>query len=91
MIKSKKIVAAAVGILGSFALIGAGAVQSTGAEMAPRCADDGQGNVRCVHHEYRVTTDDYGKLRVNNESTQNCTGSHGMSCVSSLTVPGEKS
>ncbi|KES05765.1 hypothetical protein BU52_18335 [Streptomyces toyocaensis] len=91
MIKSNKIVAAAVGILGSFALIGAGAVQATAAEMAPQCADDGKGNVRCVQHEYRVTTGEHGKLRVNNESTQNCTGSHGMTCVSSLTVPGERS
>ncbi|MFF1275695.1 hypothetical protein ACFVZC_20170 [Streptomyces marokkonensis] len=91
MIKSKKFVATAVGILGGFALIGAGAVQAVGAEAAAQCASDGKGNTRCVQHEYQVTTDEYGKLRIDNESTQNCTGSHGMSCVSTLVVPGEKS
>ncbi|MBT3151167.1 hypothetical protein HTV45_09745 [Streptomyces sp. CHD11] len=92
MINSKKFVATAVGILGSFALLGAGAVQAVGAENAVQCAGDGKGDTRCVQkHEYQVTTDEYGKLRIDNESAQNCTGSHGMSCVSTLVVPGEKS
>ncbi|MEU1080856.1 hypothetical protein ABZ368_11515 [Streptomyces sp. NPDC005908] len=92
MITVKKIVAVAAGILGSFALIGAGAVQAVSVENTAMCADDGKGNVRCTQEEYRVTNDQYGNLRIVNRTTQNCTGSNGsMSCVSSLTVPGEKS
>ncbi|MGW2122017.1 hypothetical protein [Streptomyces sp. NPDC001758] len=92
MINSKKFVATAVGILGGFALIGAGAVQAVAVGSAAQCAGDGKGDTRCVqHHEYQVTTDEYGKLRIDNESSQNCTGSRGMSCVSTLAVPGEKS
>ncbi|MGA5603357.1 hypothetical protein ACPCUF_20295 [Streptomyces griseoincarnatus] len=91
MITVKKLAAVAAGILGSFVLVGAGAVQAVSVENTAMCADDGKGNVRCTHEEYRVTSDRYGNLRVVNESTQNCTGSNGsMSCVSSLTVPGEK-
>ncbi|CAL9306623.1 MULTISPECIES: hypothetical protein [Streptomyces] len=92
MIIVKKFVAAVAGILGGFALIGAGAVQAVSVENTAMCSDDGKGNVRCTREEYRVTSDQYGNLRIVNESTQNCTGSNGsMSCVSSLAVPGERS
>ncbi|MGW3723870.1 hypothetical protein [Streptomyces sp. NPDC000851] len=92
MLSSKKI-AAAVGVLGSFALIGAGAVQTFAVDSSMRCADDGRGSKRCVQvDEYQVTTDKHGNITVVNDSTQSCPASGGqINCVSSFDVPGKKS
>ncbi|MEU6549903.1 hypothetical protein ABZ915_06365 [Streptomyces sp. NPDC046915] len=91
MLKSKKI-AAVAGILGSFALIGVGAAQSFGADGPSRCADDGNGHVRCVQvSEYTVTTDKQGNVHVVNDSTQTCPSSTGeVNCVSTVTLSGKK-
>ncbi|MFF8030999.1 MULTISPECIES: hypothetical protein [unclassified Streptomyces] len=89
MFNSKKIVAAA-GVLGSFALIGLGAVQAVGAENAGTCAEDSKGNLRCVQqNEYRLTEKD-GKVRVDNKTSQTCSGKGELSCENTLVV-GEKS
>ncbi|MFF4014423.1 hypothetical protein [Streptomyces sp. NPDC001843] len=93
MLNSKK-VAAAAGVLGSFALIGAGAVQAfAGDGYGGKCADDGKGHVRCVQvSQYQVTTDKRGNITIVNETTQDCPVSHGqISCVSSFAVPGKSS
>ncbi|MGW7255725.1 hypothetical protein [Streptomyces sp. NPDC054834] len=92
MLNSKKI-AAAVGVMGSFALIGAGAAQAFAGDGSDKCADDGKGHVRCVQvSEYQVTTDRHGNVTVVNYSTQNCPAAGGqVSCVSSAAIPGEKS
>ncbi len=87
MFNSKKI-AAAAGILGSFALIGVGAVQAS-AQGPGTCVEDGKGQVRCVQtSEYQVVTDKRGSVIVVNDSTQVCPSSHGqVSCVDSVAVP----
>ncbi|MFC9126565.1 hypothetical protein ACFT4A_06940 [Streptomyces sp. NPDC057099] len=87
MFNSKKI-AAAAGILGSFALIGIGAVQAS-AQGPGRCVQDSKGNVRCVQtSEYQVVTDTAGNVTVVNDSTQTCPSSHGqVSCVDTVTAP----
>lgn len=92
MLKSKKI-AAAAGILGSFALIGVGAVQAFGVDGPSKCADDGNGHIRCVQvSEYHVTTDKQGNVRVVNDSSQTCPSSQGeVNCVSTVALSGKKS
>lgn len=92
MLNSKKI-AAAAGVLGSFALIGAGAVQAFAGEDSGKCADDGKGHVRCVQvSEYQVATDKRGNITIVNDATQNCPAAHGqINCVSSFAVPGKHS
>ncbi|MFJ8590717.1 hypothetical protein [Streptomyces sp. NPDC093598] len=92
MFSSRKI-AAAAGVLGSFALVGVGTVQAF-AEAGPgRCVDDGKGHVRCVQvSEYQVTSDKHGNVKIVNESTQTCPASNSqVTCVSSVVVPGQKS
>ncbi|MFF5155688.1 hypothetical protein ACFY3N_05360 [Streptomyces sp. NPDC000348] len=91
MFKSKKI-AAVAGVLGGFALIGVGAVQAVGAEGPGGCVKDSKGTVRCAQvTEYEVTSDEHGRMRVVNDSTQTCSGGNEVSCTSSFVVPGEKS
>ncbi|MGW5974399.1 hypothetical protein [Streptomyces sp. NPDC055186] len=92
MFKSKKI-AAVAGVLGGFALIGAGAVQAFGAEGSGACLKDDRGNVRCEQvREYRLPADTQGKVRVANESEQNCSGAGvGVSCENRVIVGGKKS
>ncbi|MET9758086.1 hypothetical protein ABZ016_03370 [Streptomyces sp. NPDC006372] len=92
MFNSKKI-AAAVGVLGSFALIGAGAVQAFADDRADGCVDNGSGYTRCSQvREYQVTTDKRGNITVVNDSTQSCPASGGqIDCVSSFAVPGKNS
>jgi hypothetical protein len=88
MFNSKKI-AAAAGILGSFALIGVGAVQASAQGGPGACVEDGKGNVRCVQtSEYQVITDKRGSVTVVNDSTQACPTSRGqVNCVDSVAVP----
>ncbi|MEV0694184.1 hypothetical protein [Streptomyces sp. NPDC050388] len=91
MFKSKKI-AAVAGVLGGFALIGAGAVQAVGAEGPGDCVKDSQGNVRCAQvAKYEVTSEEYGKIHVVNDSSQTCSGGGKASCTSSFVIPGKKS
>ncbi|WP_081238755.1 hypothetical protein [Streptomyces viridosporus] len=92
MFKSKKI-AVVAGVLGSFALIGAGAVQAVGAEGSGECAEDSKGNVRCVDvNEHEFTSDKYGKVRVANNMSQTCSGSGvEVSCANSVVVGDKKS
>ncbi|MFJ8711904.1 hypothetical protein ACIRD9_01625 [Streptomyces violaceus] len=91
MLNSKKI-AAAAGILGSFALIGVGAAQASALGDPGKCVDDGNGQVRCVElSQYTYTTDKGGKVTVTNNSSQDCPTSHSqVSCVSSTVVPGKR-
>jgi hypothetical protein len=91
MLNSNKI-AAAAGVLGSFALIGLGAVPASADGGPGKCVDDGNGHVRCVElSQYTYTTDKGGKVTVVNNSTQDCPTSHSqVSCVSSTVVPGKK-
>ncbi len=91
MFTSKKI-AALAGALAGFALIGGGAVQAVGAEDPGGCTKDSKGTVTCAQvSEHEVTSDEYGRIRVVNDSTQSCSGGDEVSCTSSFTVPGEKS
>ncbi|MEV6593792.1 hypothetical protein [Streptomyces acidicola] len=94
MLNSKKIAAvAAAGLLGSFALVGGGAVQAFAADGAGRCVEDGNGQVRCVDQgKYKVTTDKAGNVTVVNNSSQTCpTSQSQVSCVSDVVVPGKSS
>ncbi|MGR4849989.1 hypothetical protein [Streptomyces sp. LARHCF252] len=86
---NSKMIAAAAGILGGFALIGVGAVQASAQSGPGTCVQDSKGNVRCVQtSEYKVVTDKAGNVTVVNDSTQTCPSSHGqVSCVDSVTVP----
>ncbi|MDN0196914.1 hypothetical protein [Streptomyces sp. S.PNR 29] len=92
MFNSKKI-AAAVGVLGSFALIGAGAAQAFAGDGSSRCVDSGNGYTRCTQvREAQVTTDKRGNVTIVNDSTQSCPASNGqINCVSTFDVPGKKS
>lgn len=93
MLDSKKFVAA-MGVLGSFALIGVGAAQAfAGGDASGGCVSDGKGNTRCTQvREYQVTTDSNGNISVVNDSRQNCPAAGGrVDCVSSFTLPGESS
>jgi hypothetical protein len=89
MLNWKKI-AAAAGVLCGFALIGFGAGQAVGADAHGGCTRDVKGDVSCVQEsEYRVTSDQNGNVRMDNEQAQNCSSTN---CVSSLFVSGvEKS
>ncbi|GHB23071.1 hypothetical protein GCM10010377_11220 [Streptomyces viridiviolaceus] len=89
MFKSKKF-AAAAGVLGSFALIGAAAVQAVAAENPGNCAEDRAGNVRCVQKSDSEITTEYGKVRFVNDSELTCSGSGEVSCKSSAVVGGKK-
>ncbi|PAZ17248.1 hypothetical protein CLM62_03500 [Streptomyces sp. SA15] len=99
MLSSKKI-AAAAGVLGSFALIGVGAAQAFGHGAAGMCADDGMGNVRCADvSKSKLTTDKRGKfvtdkrgnIVVINDSTQTCPATDSqVTCVSDVVVPNKK-
>ncbi|MFC9507214.1 hypothetical protein [Streptomyces sp. NPDC057002] len=88
MFNSKKI-AAAAGILGSFALIGVGAVQASAQGGPGTCVQDSKGNVHCVQmSEYQVLRDKSGNVTVRNDSTQTCPSTRGqVSCVDSVTAP----
>lgn len=89
MFQSKKI--AAAGLLGSLALIGLGAAQAVGAESPGTCTEDDKGHVRCVQvSEYRVTEQD-GDVRVDNKTSQTCSGKGELTCSSTLAVEGEQS
>ncbi|MEU6526637.1 hypothetical protein ABZ892_28345 [Streptomyces sp. NPDC046924] len=92
MVKSKK-VAAAVGVLGGFALIGAGAVQAFGVEEPSNCIKDSEGAVRCVQvNEQKILTDKDGRLHFVNDSSQSCSGeSAEVSCANSAVFPGKNS
>ncbi|NGO11682.1 hypothetical protein G5C60_29825 [Streptomyces sp. HC44] len=74
MLNSKKIAAAvAAGVLGSFALMGAGsgAVQAFAGDGSGRCVDDGNGQVRCEYVKKRhLVTDTLEYLGIGNKSTQ---------------------
>ncbi|GGX10006.1 hypothetical protein GCM10010297_34470 [Streptomyces malachitofuscus] len=88
MFQSKKI--AVAGLLGSLALIGAGAAQAVGVESSGSCTKNDKGQVRCVQvSEYRVTEQD-GKVRVDNKMSQTCSGKGELSCSSTLSVKGEE-
>ncbi|MFI5566523.1 hypothetical protein ACIA6T_03930 [Streptomyces sp. NPDC051740] len=91
MFKSKKI-AVAVGVLGSSALIGLGAVHAVAVESPGKCADDGKGNVRCVDEgEHEFTSGTYGKVHLVNNMKQTCSGGGAeVSCGTSVAVDGEK-
>ncbi|MER5991091.1 MULTISPECIES: hypothetical protein [Streptomyces] len=88
MFKSKKIAATVAGILGGFALIGAGALQAVGAEGSGECTEDVKGNVRCVQvNEQRITRGEDGKVHLDQTASQDCSGSGGeLSCVSSVVL-----
>ncbi|MEU3147400.1 MULTISPECIES: hypothetical protein [unclassified Streptomyces] len=92
MFKSKK-TAAAAGVLGGLALIGAGAVQAFGADAPANCVKDEKGTVRCVQvSEQDITTDQYGKIHFVNKSEQSCSGeSAEVSCTNSVALPDEES
>ncbi|MFD0228026.1 hypothetical protein ACWGPD_06720 [Streptomyces hirsutus] len=92
MVKSKKI-AAAAGVLGGLALIGAGAVQAFGADDSGNCVKGKDGTVRCVQvSKQEITTDQYGKIHFVNESKQSCSGGNAeVSCTNSVVLPGKKS
>lgn len=82
MFHSKKI--AVAGLLGSLALIVAGAAQAAGVGSSDNCTKDDKGQVRCVHvSEYRVTEQD-GKVRVDNKTSQTCSGEGEVTCSSTL-------
>lgn len=90
MFRSRKI-AALAGVLGSVALVGLGAVQAVGIENPGTCTEDSKGHVRCVRlDEYRVTGGDE-KVRVDNETSQSCSGAGELACASSLAVGGTTS
>ncbi|RZB13605.1 hypothetical protein StrepF001_43240 [Streptomyces sp. F001] len=88
MLSPKKI-AAAVGVLGSFALIGAGAAQAFAVDSYASCTDDGNGSTRCSQvRAHQVTIDEHGNVTVVNDSRQGCPASGGqINCVSNFSVP----
>ncbi|CAL9526647.1 hypothetical protein [Streptomyces werraensis] len=89
MFQSKKI--AVAGLLGSLALIGAGAVQAIGVENPGNCTKDDKGVTRCVQvNEHHVTEQD-GRVRVDSKVSQSCSGKGEVSCSSSFVVKGEQS
>ncbi|MFF5795648.1 hypothetical protein [Streptomyces albogriseolus] len=86
MVKSKKMVTAAASVLGSLVLLAFGAVQAVGAENPGTCTKDDKGNLRCVQvSEYRVTKTD-GGTRIDNKTSQSCTGKGELTCASNLVV-----
>ncbi|MHA5048706.1 hypothetical protein [Streptomyces sp. SD15] len=91
MLNSKKI-AAAMGVLGSFALIGAGAVQAFAVNGSGMCVGDGYTSCSQVREYRQVTTDKRGNVTFVNDSTQSCPASGGqINCVSSFGVAGKNS
>ncbi|QCD55993.1 hypothetical protein [Streptomyces hawaiiensis] len=88
MFNSKK-TAAVAAVLGSFALMGVGAVQASAQGGPGTCVEDGKGHVRCVQmSEYQVIKDKRGNVTVVNNSTQTCPTSHSqVSCVDSVALP----
>ncbi|MFE2281336.1 hypothetical protein ACFXAE_29705 [Streptomyces sp. NPDC059454] len=90
MVTSKKI-AAVAGVLGSLALVGAGAGHAFAESEPAKCVEDDKGNVRCVLvSEYRFTDKD-GKVQVVSHSSQTCSGSGYVSCSSNVVLPAKKS
>ncbi|GAA2272384.1 hypothetical protein GCM10010234_03830 [Streptomyces hawaiiensis] len=89
MFDSKK-TAAVAAVLGSFALMGLGAVQASAQGGPGTCVEDRAGHVRCVQmSEYQVIKDKRGSVTVVNDSTQTCPASRSqVSCVDSVVVPG---
>ncbi|MGY1397019.1 hypothetical protein ACW69H_06360 [Streptomyces sp. SS10] len=86
MVKSKKIATAAMGVLGGLALLAFGAVQAVGAENPGTCTEDENGKVRCVQvSEYRVTETGNG-VRIDNKTSQSCSGKGELTCASNLVV-----
>ncbi|MDT3724554.1 hypothetical protein ROS62_06500 [Streptomyces sp. DSM 41972] len=84
--KSKKMVTAAASFMGSIALVAFGAVQAVGAEDPGSCTKDDQGNLRCVQvSEYSVTEAGEG-VRVDNNTSQSCSGKGELTCASELVV-----
>ncbi|MEU6180747.1 hypothetical protein [Streptomyces coeruleorubidus] len=87
MLDSKKI-AAAAGVLCSFALLSVGAGQAFGHDASAGCVQDGKSKVRCVQEsEYRVTSDERGNVSVSNKQSQECSSG---TCVSRFHVGGAK-
>ncbi|GAB2327051.1 hypothetical protein AB0N20_24805 [Streptomyces griseoincarnatus] len=86
MVKSKRIATAATGVLGGLALLAFGAVQAVGAENPGTCTEGENGQVRCAQvSEYRVTETDNG-VRIDNETSQSCSGKGELTCASNLVV-----
>ncbi|MFI5566521.1 hypothetical protein ACIA6T_03920 [Streptomyces sp. NPDC051740] len=87
MFQSKKI--AAAGLLGSLALIGLGAAQAVGADNSGTCTQNDKGQLRCVQvSEHRLAEKD-GKVRVDNATSQTCSGKGELTCANTLVVDGE--
>ncbi|MGA5178428.1 hypothetical protein ACPCTK_27105 [Streptomyces pseudogriseolus] len=87
MFQSKKI--AMAGLLGSLALIGAGAAQAV--ESPGNCTKDDKGQIRCIQvSEHRITEQD-GTVRVDNKTTQTCSGKGELTCSTTLVVEDENS
>ncbi|CAL9442427.1 hypothetical protein C1708_21290 [Streptomyces sp. DH-12] len=84
MVKLKKMVTTAASVLGSLVLLGFGAVQAVGVENPGTCTKDDKGNLRCVQvSEYSVTETD-GGVRIDNNTSQNCSGKGELTCASDL-------
>jgi len=84
MVKSKKMLTTAAGVVGGLALLAFGAVQAVGAENPGTCTKDDKGNLRCVQvSEYRVTETDRG-VRIDNNTSQSCSGKGELTCASNL-------
>ncbi|AZM62214.1 MULTISPECIES: hypothetical protein [unclassified Streptomyces] len=89
MLQSKK--SAVAGLLGSLALIGAGAVQAVGAESPGNCTENDKGQIRCIEvSEHRVVEQD-GTVRVDSKATQSCSGKGELTCSNTLVLEDEKS
>ncbi|GGV63498.1 hypothetical protein ABZ178_04995 [Streptomyces massasporeus] len=88
MFNSKK-TAAVAAVLGSFALMGVGAVQASAHGGPGTCVESSDGHVRCVQmSEYQVIKGKGGDVTVVNHSTQTCPTSHSqVSCVDSVALP----
>ncbi|MEV5335401.1 hypothetical protein [Streptomyces werraensis] len=86
MVKSKKMVATAASVVGGLTLLAFAAVQAVGVENPGTCAKDDKGNVHCVQvSEYRVTKTDRG-VRIDNNTSQSCSGKGELTCASNLVV-----
>ncbi|MET8897174.1 hypothetical protein [Streptomyces albogriseolus] len=89
MFISKKI-AATVGILGSFALMGLGAGQALAEGEPAKCVEDDKGTRHCVLvSEYKLT-DEGGNVHIVNKQSQTCSGRGEVSCNSVVTLPAEE-
>ena len=86
MESSKNLVTTSASVLGSLALLAFGAVQAVSAENPGTCTKDDKGNVRCVQvNEHRVTDTDKG-VRIDNKTSQSCSGKGELTCASNLVV-----